>query len=190
MFAGRLLRRTFRTTWSLASRSERKQKDKRRDDGVGSARPGNQRAMNRGGGSLQHQMTLTNICPEARLTGPLRRHGQALASLIVAWQRVAPSFVAAALLGGCATSPRPDAAHASLSTAVATQWHSPLPHGGNLADLSRWWARFDDPLLLRLIEAGQQASATLAQAATGYALRVFPRPINPASRRPTKQAST
>ena len=78
----------------------------------------------------------------------------------------------------------------NLPTAVATQWHSPLPHGGNLADLSRWRARFDDPLLLRLIEAGQQASATLAQAAMGYALRVFPRLICPASRRPTKQAST
>lgn len=72
--------------------------------------------------------------------------------------------MAAALLGGCATSLRPDAAHASLSAAASTRWNSPLPHGGNLADLSRWWARFDDPLLLRLIEAGQQASATLAQA--------------------------
>lgn len=48
---------------------------------------------------------------------------------------------------------------------VAAQWHAPLPHGGQLADLSQWWAQFDDPLMLRLIEAGQQVSPTLAQAA-------------------------
>ena|SRR5690606_39137049 len=103
MFADRLLRRTFRTTWS-----ERKQKDKRRHDGVGSARPGRSTGNEQDGRSLQHQMTLTNICPEAGLTGPLRRHGQALANLrasIAAWQHV--------------------------------------------AGLSRWRARFDDPLLLR-----------------------------------------
>ena len=45
------------------------------------------------------------------------------------------------------------------------------------------------PLVLEML-AMLQTSATLAQAATGYALRVFPRAINPASRRPTKQAST
>lgn len=44
------------------------------------------------------------------------------------------------------------------------------------------------PLVLKML-AMLQTSATLAQAATGYALRVFPRAINPASRRPTKQAS-
>lgn len=116
---------------------------------------------------MQHQRTLSKTHPAGRLSSPPRRHGQALESLvasIMSWQRVAPLFMVAAWLGGCATSPRPEAANASLSTAVATQWHSPLPHGGSLADLSRWWARFDDPLLLRLIEAGQQASATLAQA--------------------------
>lgn len=116
---------------------------------------------------MQHPRTLSRTRPAGRLSRPLPRHGQAQASLvasIMSWQRVGPSFMAAALLGGCATSPRPDAAHSSLSTAVATRWHSPLPHGGNLADLSRWWARFDDPLLLRLIVSGQQASATLAQA--------------------------
>lgn len=116
-----------------------------------------------------------------------------MASMVAAigfWMRVGLSIVAVAFLGGCATSSRSDAERDNLPTAVATQWHSPLLHGGNLADLSRWRARSDDPLLLRLVEAGQQASATLAQAATGYARRVFPRPINPASRRPTKQAST
>lgn len=59
----------------------------------------------------------------------LWRHGRVLATLdawIVSWPLVGPSFVAAALFGGCATSPRSDAARASLSTAVAMQWHSPL----------------------------------------------------------------
>ena len=108
--------------------------------------------------------------PAARLARAPWHHECAMASMVAAiafWMRVGLSIVA-----------------------VATQWHSPLPHGGNLADSSRWWARFDDPLLLRLIEAGQQTSATLAQAATGYALRALARAINPASRRPTKQAST
>jgi outer membrane protein TolC len=94
-------------------------------------------------------MTFTEIDPGAWLKG--------------LW-RVAPSFVAAASLTGCATSPRPDAAQASLSNPVAAQWHAPLPHGGTLADLSRWWASFDDAPLLHLIQAAQQASDTLARA--------------------------
>jgi outer membrane protein, multidrug efflux system len=121
---------------------------------------------------MQHQRTLSKTHPAGRLTSPLRSRGPALASLvasITSWQGVGFSLMAAASLGGCATSPRPDSPHASLSTAVASHWHAPLPHGGNLADMSRWWARFDDPLLLRLIEAGQQASATLAQAAARIA---------------------
>jgi NodT family efflux transporter outer membrane factor (OMF) lipoprotein len=52
---------------------------------------------------------------------------------------------------------------------MTTQWHAPLPHGGRLADLNRWWAQFDDPLLPRLVEAGQRASPTLAQASARIA---------------------
>jgi outer membrane protein, multidrug efflux system len=73
------------------------------------------------------------------------------------------ALAAVALLTGCAMS-QPGTTPANLPMPVAAQWHSPLPHGGNLADLSRWWAQFDDPLLLRLIDAAQQASGTLAQA--------------------------
>lgn len=150
-----------------ASRSERKQKDKRLDDGVGRTWPSNQRAMNRDGKALQYQMIHSNNCLAARLTGPLRCHGhvwEELLAKIAQRRRFASTLIAAAVLSGCATSRQPDAAPASLSTAVAAQWYSPLPHGGKLADLSRWWASFDDPLLLRLVEASQQASATLAQA--------------------------
>jgi multidrug efflux system outer membrane protein len=76
---------------------------------------------------------------------------------------------AAALhLAGCATTV-PELTPGSAAAPVAAQWHAPLPHGGQLAELSLWWARFDDPLLPRLIEAGQQVSPTLAQAAARIA---------------------
>jgi NodT family efflux transporter outer membrane factor (OMF) lipoprotein len=67
------------------------------------------------------------------------------------------------LLAGCASTlsaPMPGSAAAP----VAAQWHAPLPHGGQLVDLSQWWAQFDDLLMLRLIEAGQHVSPTVAQA--------------------------
>jgi multidrug efflux system outer membrane protein len=52
---------------------------------------------------------------------------------------------------------------------VATQWHAPLPHEGRLEALGQWWAQFDDSLLLRLLETGQRASPTLAQATRNIA---------------------
>lgn len=69
----------------------------------------------------------------------------------------------AALLAACASTP-PDTTPGSASAPVASQWHAPLPHGGQVSDLSRWWSQFDDPLLVRLVEAGQQASPTIAAA--------------------------
>ncbi|SEN88040.1 efflux transporter, outer membrane factor (OMF) lipoprotein, NodT family [Duganella sp. CF517] len=69
----------------------------------------------------------------------------------------------AALMAGCATSV-PAPAPGGPAAPVAAQWHAPLPHGGRLADLGLWWERFDDPLVPRLIAAGQQASPTLAEA--------------------------
>lgn len=67
------------------------------------------------------------------------------------------------LLAGCA-SIRPTPLPRDPSHKVATQWHAQLPHHGQLSDLSLWWSRFNDPLLLRLIEAGQRVSPTLAEA--------------------------
>ncbi len=84
-------------------------------------------------------------------------------------RRAARFGLAAALhLAGCATTV-PELTRGSPAAPVAAQWHAPLPHGGQLAELSLWWARFDDPLLPRLIEAGQQVSPTLAQAAARIA---------------------
>jgi outer membrane protein, multidrug efflux system len=148
--------------------------------------------MNTDGRSLHHQMTLTNIHPVARLTGPLGRQGHAFVSLlalIAFWPRVAAASLATALLGGCATSPSHDAAPASMSTAVAAQWYSPLPHGGKLDDLRSWWASFNDPLLLRLVEEGQQVSATLAQSSARIADARVARVAGSAALAPSLDAS-
>lgn len=71
----------------------------------------------------------------------------------------------AAALAGCATAlPTPPEPPAS-GPAVPAAWQAPLPHGGQSADLDRWWSQFDDPLLVRLVQAAQAASPTLASAA-------------------------
>lgn len=63
-------------------------------------------------------------------------------------------------LGACATiSPPPEAA-----SPLPTGWQAPLPHGGSVEDLARWWARVDDPLLVELIESAQAVSPGMAQA--------------------------
>lgn len=68
-----------------------------------------------------------------------------------------------AALSGCAAT-SPTASALSPQAALPAQWHAPLPHGGSVAELSTWWQRFDDPLLVRLIAAAQQASPTMADA--------------------------
>jgi NodT family efflux transporter outer membrane factor (OMF) lipoprotein len=47
---------------------------------------------------------------------------------------------------------------------VAPQWYAPLPHNGTLTDLTRWWQQFNDPLMVELIVAAENASPTLATA--------------------------
>ncbi len=64
------------------------------------------------------------------------------------------------LLGACALqapATRVDAPHAA-------QWQAPLPHNGQLTDLSQWWKQQGDPLLAQLVEAGQKVSPTIAAA--------------------------
>lgn len=72
-------------------------------------------------------------------------------------------------VGGCAAD------HGLLATVgpdyqpgtprVAQAWQAPVAHGGEAAQLLRWWEQFDDPALLALMSAAQHESATLAQAA-------------------------
>ncbi|HOY70561.1 MAG TPA: efflux transporter outer membrane subunit [Methylotenera sp.] len=49
-------------------------------------------------------------------------------------------------------------------TKIAQNWQASLPHGGNHAHLAQFWQQFDDAVLLELIEAAQNESATLASA--------------------------
>ncbi|HYF20995.1 MAG TPA: efflux transporter outer membrane subunit, partial [Ramlibacter sp.] len=77
--------------------------------------------------------------------------------------RLPAALAGALLLAACGTitRPPPDAA-----LPAPAQWHAPLPHGGQLADLSRWWQQLGDPLLAELIEAAQATSPTVASAAS------------------------
>lgn len=71
--------------------------------------------------------------------------------------------LAVVVLAGCA-SIAPAPVPGSAEAPIAVRWNAPLAHEGTVDELTRWWAQFDDPLLLGLIADGQYASATLAQA--------------------------
>jgi NodT family efflux transporter outer membrane factor (OMF) lipoprotein len=74
--------------------------------------------------------------------------------------------VAALLLSGCTSLPPaagPSSA-AAAATMPADRWQAPLPHGGQVGDLQRWWQQFNDPLLASLIESAQSVSPTVADA--------------------------
>ena len=83
--------------------------------------------------------------------------------------RATSAAALAVALGGCAGGAPPAAATASNRIAEALaqtppQWQAPLPHGGDPANLARWWQRFDDPVLVETIEAAQAASPSVASA--------------------------
>ena len=73
-----------------------------------------------------------------------------------------PGVVAApaAALTACTTLRPP----AQVSPATPTSWQAPLPHDGQLQQLTNWWARTNDPVLVGLIESAQRISPSLAQA--------------------------
>ncbi|TFZ06851.1 efflux transporter outer membrane subunit [Ramlibacter henchirensis] len=74
-----------------------------------------------------------------------------------------PAVLALALiLAGCAVTRPPSQVEAPMPP----QFYAPLPHGGQLADMSRWWDQLQDPVLVSLIDAAQAASPTIAAAAT------------------------
>ena len=64
------------------------------------------------------------------------------------------------VVAACSTTPPP----AQVPAPVAPGWQAPLPHGGSVQDLARWWTRMGDPLLVELIESAQALSPGLAQA--------------------------
>jgi NodT family efflux transporter outer membrane factor (OMF) lipoprotein len=63
------------------------------------------------------------------------------------------------LLSACTAGP--DFVRPSIPPAV---WHAPLPHGGKVADLLRWWTQWDDPVLSQLIEQAEQHNPSLDMA--------------------------
>ncbi len=97
-------------------------------------------------------MTLATLRPDTPgplLAGIARKPALALALAI------------ASALPGCALVP-PD----TPAPAVAPPaWSAPFPHAGSADALVDWWSRFDDPLLVQLIDAAQQNNPTLEQAA-------------------------
>src|SRR5688500_3779724 len=68
------------------------------------------------------------------------------------------------VLAGCAGLPAA-APEPGPALPLPDRWQATLPHGGAVAELGRWWAQFDDPLLERMVGAAQAASPTIASAA-------------------------
>ena len=75
------------------------------------------------------------------------------------------ALVAAAALTACASAPPPAAAPPEWPA----QWQAPLPHTGQLTELTQWWQQFDDPLLVQLIAAAQSVSPGIASATSRIA---------------------
>lgn len=75
--------------------------------------------------------------------------------------RLALGLPAGLLLAACGSLQPPPA---SVAAPSAARWQAPLPHQGQLADLGQWWGQFGDPVLVRLVDAAQAASPTVAQA--------------------------
>ncbi len=73
-------------------------------------------------------------------------------------------LAAGLVLAACAQLPVPADTITPAGTAAPSAWQAPLPHNGQLAELSRWWAQFEDPLLSELVAAAQDLSASVASA--------------------------
>ena len=69
---------------------------------------------------------------------------------------------ACAPLALCACALAPPAAQ--VSALAAPQWHAAPAHNGSLTELSGWWQRHADPLLVQLIDAAQAASPNVSAA--------------------------
>ncbi len=71
----------------------------------------------------------------------------------------------ATVLTGCAVGPK----YETPTLPSGTAWIAAQPAAPTAADLTRFWQQFDDPALSALIDAAQQSSPTLAQAAARIA---------------------
>ena len=82
------------------------------------------------------------------------------------WLRTAFPAVFLIALAACSSGPTPLPLAASAAADSPAQWNAPLPHRGALTELTAWWQQFDDAVLLQLIVAAQEASPTIASAAS------------------------
>ena len=73
-------------------------------------------------------------------------------------------LVATLALAACANLSAPAGERAPPALQAPATWQAPLPHGGQLTELERWWAQFQDPLLSDLVRTAQDASASVASA--------------------------
>ncbi|WP_334184622.1 efflux transporter outer membrane subunit [Novosphingobium sp.] len=71
-----------------------------------------------------------------------------------------PVLLAGLLASACTVGP--DYHRPQIATPSA--WQATRPHGGHLAQLSDWWSRFDDPILVHLQELAEKNSPSLEQA--------------------------
>jgi NodT family efflux transporter outer membrane factor (OMF) lipoprotein len=80
--------------------------------------------------------------------------------------RLALAVSAIALLGGCAGGfgPAGAASGEAARPPVPAQWQAPLTQPDGLADLTRWWSQFNDPLLDQLVSDAQKVSPTVSSA--------------------------
>lgn len=69
---------------------------------------------------------------------------------------------AALILSACAAV---GPAYQVPAAPTASQWQAALPHAGQVEALQNWWSQFNDPVLSRLLQAADETSPTLAQAA-------------------------
>lgn len=93
--------------------------------------------------------------------------------------------LAATLVAGCAITELPPAAPAT----PPLNWQAPVPHQGQLEDLSDWWAAQGDPLLVTLIEAAEAISPTVTSAASRIAQSRAARDVANAALLPRLDAS-
>ena len=85
--------------------------------------------------------------------------------------RILVACCAWSLLAACSLIRPPE----QIAVPTPTSWSTAtLPHQGQTAKLSEWWLRFRDPVLVRMINAAQEQSPSIAQArAQIFAVRVL-----------------
>ena len=69
-------------------------------------------------------------------------------------------LLAAAALASCSVAPT----YQSPAIDTAKRWYAPRPHDGDSAKLRDWWSRFDDALLVRLIDVAQRDNPSVLAA--------------------------